>query len=237
MSNTFKLLAALIALCLLSIYFLYKAPADKHNNTSSEAQPIITNDVTAYSSDVGVEQFAEQSKVADITQTAVHPIQHIPAVSQSSSWREQLCQQGSDNCILHQNINVSTVLPTKHGDLRAEPAGIIMQSKSFDSVLEQMRTEKDHSDAYIFEDELLAYLTASMRDYPGNMIQAACSQLVCLAEVDVDGETNLQEISELINSNDWPHGSTIIAPVYSGNRLKLRVTTMTRHHPNGGVVY
>lgn len=236
MSNNLKLLAVLVALCLLA-FFLFIYSAESKHTASSEPLPITTNDVVEGSSNLTVDQVIDQSQSTNTTIKYDHPIQHIPAVSQLSSWREQLCQQNSDGCVLQEHVNVSTVLPTDNGDLRAEPAGIIMQSESFYKALEQMRTEKDHSDAYIFEDELVTYLTTTMGDYPGSMVQAACSQQVCLAEVEVDYETDLQEISELINSTDWPHGSSIIAPVYSGNRLKLRVTTMTRHHPNGGVVY
>lgn len=232
MNNVFKLLALVIVLSLLAFFVLSESTSNDHVNTSLE-QPLVTDSK-------GDENKASDwapHPVSKPVKTTAHPIQQVEAVSDTSLWREKLCQRDLQDCVLYEHLNMSEILPTEHGALRIEPAGIIMQSKGFHAALKKLQGEKEHFDAYQYEDELATYLAENMGHYPSSIIEVACSQSVCLAEINVDAESDLQEMSEFINSNEWPHGSSIIAPVYSEGRLKLRVTTMTKYHMDGGVVY
>lgn len=154
-------------------------------------------------------------------------------------WEKKLCEQeeGTETCVIKEEVDISEAIMTDEGNMRGRPTNIILQSSNFSEILRNMRGEVYTSEVHQSEAEFSQFLAKHFGHYPSSMIDLACNQQLCLMEVDVDAETNVQELSDIVYSGQWPQGTVVmLAPVYSGNRLKLRIATNTQDEPEASLV-
>lgn len=158
----------------------------------------------------------------------------VPDTAQSLL-RQKLCHDHLNDCVADTTLNFSTELGNATGDLQSEAVGILLQSTNFNDVFTKFSTEKSLPEAFQSESMLQQFVQAGIGAIPTAKEQTACSNTVCMVEVDVDSETDLTALNTIVNSEQWPMGSSVIVPVYDDQRLKFRIVTSRVHQVGTGV--
>jgi hypothetical protein len=159
----------------------------------------------------------------------------LAPVAAKSVLKQRLCHQHSEDCVADTTLNFSIELSNATGDLQTEAVGILLQSTNFNDVFTKFSTEKSLPEAFESESMLQQFVQAGIGAIPTAKEQTACSNTVCMVEVDVDSETDLTALNTIVNSEQWPMGSSVIVPVYDDQRLKFRVVTTRVHQVGTGV--
>jgi hypothetical protein len=226
------ILTIFISLLLISvIYFIFETNTENSLNIENHSPK---NPIESVIPSV---QKIDDTQSLKIVTPEVRPseVQQLAPVAKTSKLKEQLCLDVVSGCQARTDIDYSIVLSSDTGDLQADSAGILLQSKNFTDVYEKFANQDVSPESVESSSVLQKYLKSMLHKYPSSTSKVACSKSICMIEIDADGQENLDSLNNLVNSDDWPMGSSVIVPVYDKHRIKYRVVTARVHQPGSGV--